>query len=78
LIQDGQVLFIGGLIRERDEKTRKGIPVLVRIPILGPLFGRTVHSRQKSELVTLITPRIVVPGTAVDIRANGMDRIPHP
>ena len=78
LVRDGQVLFIGGLIRDRDEKTRKGIPVLVRIPILGPLFGRTVHSRQKSELITLITPRIVAPGAAVDIHANGMDRLPRP
>jgi type IV pilus assembly protein PilQ len=64
LVRDGQTLFIGGLIRERDEEVRKGVPVLMRIPILGRLFGRTVHSTLRSELVTLITPHILDPGEA--------------
>jgi type II secretory pathway component GspD/PulD (secretin) len=62
LVRDGQTLFIGGLIRERDEEIRKGVPVLMRIPLLGRLFGRTVQTKLRSELVTLITPHIVPPG----------------
>jgi type II secretory pathway component GspD/PulD (secretin) len=62
LIKDGQTLFIGGLIRERSEQIRRGIPLLVRIPLLGMLFGKTSYSTSKSELITLITPRIVQPG----------------
>ena len=55
----GQTIFIGGLIRERDETVRRGIPLLMRLPLLGSLFGRTVHSQERSELITLIRPRIV-------------------
>jgi len=68
LIKDGHTLFIGGLIRERREDVLKGIPLLKRIPVLGALFGRTVHSREKTELVTLITPRIVQPTEQIDYR----------
>ena len=62
LIKDGHTLFIGGLIRERKENIRKGIPLLMRIPVLGALFSKTVQSTEKTELITLITPRILQPG----------------
>lgn len=65
LIKDGHTLLIGGLIRERSEENRQGIPVLRRIPVLGNLFGSTVISKSKSELITLITPRILEPGETV-------------
>ncbi|MFH1843028.1 MAG: secretin N-terminal domain-containing protein [bacterium] len=66
LIKDGQTLLIGGLIRERDELSRKGIPLLMDIPVLGYLFGVTRTSVQKSEVIVLITPRILQPGEVVD------------
>jgi type II secretory pathway component GspD/PulD (secretin) len=66
LIKDGQTLFIGGLIRERNEEIRKGIPFLKSIPYLGALFGRTVISQEKTELITLITPRIINPGDTIE------------
>jgi type IV pilus assembly protein PilQ len=62
LLKDGHTLLIGGLIREREEKTRSGIPILSRIPILGGLFGQTTTGVQRSEVIALITPRIVAPG----------------
>lgn len=65
LIKNGHTLFIGGLIRERDERVRKGIPLLKRIPFLGALFGKTVISHEKTELITLITPRIIEPGDTI-------------
>jgi type II secretory pathway component GspD/PulD (secretin) len=74
LVADGQTLFIGGLIRERDQTTRNGIPLLSRLPVIGALFGRTTHSTQRSELITLIKLRILEPGeklTADDARAFG-------
>jgi type II secretory pathway component GspD/PulD (secretin) len=65
LVKDGETIFIGGLIRERDESSRKGIPLLKDIPLLGALFGRTVMTTQKEEIITLITPRIVKPGETI-------------
>lgn len=72
LVKDGHTLLIGGLIRERDEETRRGIPLLVRIPVLGALFGRTTRVRQTSELVTLITPHILQPGEDLAYRGKGL------
>jgi type II secretory pathway component GspD/PulD (secretin) len=71
LIKDGQTLFIGGLIRERNEQTRKGIPLLMDLPFVGRLFSRTTITKEKSELVTLITPKVVHPGESAD---PGTDR----
>jgi type II secretory pathway component GspD/PulD (secretin) len=59
LVRDGETIFIGGLLRHRDEGSRAGIPVLSRIPLLGYLFGRDTRSFSRSEVVVLITPRIV-------------------
>jgi type II secretory pathway component GspD/PulD (secretin) len=72
LIKDGQTLFIGGLIRERDETVRKGIPILMRLPLIGALFGTTDHTRSKSELIALITPHIVPTGETVPYEGLGM------
>jgi type II secretory pathway component GspD/PulD (secretin) len=66
LVKNGDTLFIGGLIRERTEEIRRGIPLLVRIPLLGALFGKTIHTTIKSELIALITPTIIEPGDGVE------------
>lgn len=66
LVKDGQTLLIGGLLQEREEKSESGIPILRRIPLLGWFFGEHVVEKSKSELITLITPRILQPGESVD------------
>ncbi len=72
LIPDGQTLFIGGLIRERDETIRKGIPGLIHLPVVGALFGRTAHAVRRSEIVVLITPRIVPAGAYAPYTGIGL------
>jgi type II secretory pathway component GspD/PulD (secretin) len=62
LVRDGETVFIGGLIREREETVRQGIPLLMDIPLLGIFFGHTKVARQKSEVVVLLTPHILEPG----------------
>lgn len=59
VVQDGQTIVIGGLIREDDSKARSGIPLLSRIPFLGYLFGNTDDDASRTELVILITPHVV-------------------
>jgi general secretion pathway protein D len=63
LLRD-QTLVLGGLIQNKRTRIRTGIPWLNRIPILGYLFGSVQDTTEKTELVLLITPRVV--GTAVD------------
>jgi general secretion pathway protein D len=59
VLRDNQTLVLGGLIRTRRATTRQGIPWLSKIPILGFLFGATVESVQRTELLLLITPRVI-------------------
>ena len=59
VVKDNQTLVIGGLILETRDGTREGIPVLSKIPILGYLFGSTKSQVRKTELVLLISPRVV-------------------
>lgn len=58
-VRDGETILLGGLIREQSSKGRTGIPVLHQVPVLGNLFGRTNNSAQRTELLVMITPRVV-------------------
>jgi general secretion pathway protein D len=58
-VQSGETVALGGLIREQRNATRTGIPGLRDLPVLGPLFGLTDNSDGRTELLVLITPRIV-------------------
>jgi type II secretory pathway component GspD/PulD (secretin) len=62
LVSHGETVFIGGLIRRREQTNRSFIPILGHIPGLGFLFGRHDTTRSQSELVVLITPYVVQPG----------------
>jgi general secretion pathway protein D len=58
-VQNGETLVLGGLIRENNGNAQGGIPFLHRLPIIGPLFGSTDITMKRTELVILITPRVV-------------------
>ncbi|MCH8004934.1 MAG: hypothetical protein IH888_01735 [Planctomycetes bacterium] len=58
-VRDGQTLVLGGLFRESTTITRRQIPLLGDIPILGALFRGQEDSVDRSEIVFLITPSIV-------------------
>ena len=58
-VQSGQTVLLGGLIQQAEDNTDTGVPGLNRIPVLGRLFGTTNHSRNRTELIVLITPRVV-------------------
>lgn len=58
-IQSGETVTLGGLISDSTERLRSGIPVLSDIPVLGALFGRRVENDVRTELIVLITPRVI-------------------
>ena len=51
--------MLGGLIRTRRATTKQGIPWLSKIPVIGFLFGATVDRIERTELLLLITPRVI-------------------
>ena len=59
LINDGETIVIGGIIKSSNTFTEQGFPVLSKIPILGWLFKSELKSEVKNELLIFITTRIV-------------------
>ena len=55
-------LCLGGLIKQQEGVTDTGIPGLNRIPVIGRLFGSTARNRDRTELIVLITPRVISNG----------------
>jgi len=58
---DGQSFAIGGLIKNNTSTSVKAFPVLGELPVIGALFRSTEFQSDKSELVFVITPRLVKP-----------------
>lgn len=58
-VQSGQTVLLGGLIQQDEGDTNGGVPGLNRIPLLGRLFGQTSRSHNRTELIVLITPRVI-------------------
>ena len=58
-VQSGETIVLGGLINETDTFNQNGIPLLHKLPWIGPLFGETDKKNNKTELVVLITPRVI-------------------
>ncbi len=60
-LHDGQSFAIGGLIKNNTTTNIRAFPVLGELPILGALFRSTEFQTDRSELVFVITPRLVKP-----------------
>ncbi|MBV8779610.1 MAG: type II and III secretion system protein [Alphaproteobacteria bacterium] len=59
VVQDGQTVGMAGLIRDNDSRGNSGIPFLKDIPGIGFLASSQNNSRQRTELLVLITPHVV-------------------
>jgi pilus assembly protein CpaC len=60
-LADGQSFAIGGLIKNNSTANIKAFPVLGELPVLGALFRSTDFQNDKTELVFVVTPRLVKP-----------------
>lgn len=58
-VQSGKTIVLGGLIIENESNAKSGVPGLYRIPVLGKLFGQTEKTSDRTELLVLITPRVI-------------------
>jgi general secretion pathway protein D len=58
-VNSGETIVLGGLMRTQQSETESGVPGLRRIPGLGKLFGATSNEESRTELLVLITPRVV-------------------
>ncbi len=58
-VKDGETIVIGGLTTKQDYNTRRKVPLLGDIPLVGRLFQSKSKTSAETELVILITPRIL-------------------
>ena len=58
-VNSGETIALGGLIRDINDNSVTGVPLLSEIPILGNLFKTTTDAVRRTELLVLLTPRVV-------------------
>ena len=58
-VSNGMSMVIGGLLNSEDGKTVTKIPLLGNIPIIGEFFKHTSRTRDKRELIIIITPHLI-------------------
>lgn len=59
LVKEGTSIVIGGLRKERKADTSKHLPFLGRIPILGNLFSKITKTKERIELMIILTPKLI-------------------
>ncbi len=72
-VPNGNTVVLGGLIINRNSKTKSGIPILSDIPYLGRLFSSTIDNKDRSELMVFIQPSIVRSDRSLDAVQADMD-----
>lgn len=65
-VQSGQSVILGGLIRDETSEVEGGVPFLYNMPVVGALFGETSKKLKRTELVVILTPRVI--GSSRDAR----------
>uniref|UniRef100_UPI0009E8EA61 type II secretion system secretin GspD n=1 Tax=uncultured Acidovorax sp. TaxID=158751 RepID=UPI0009E8EA61 len=58
-VRSGEAVVLGGLIKDNSSSGRSGVPLLSGLPVVGGLFGATTNSSGRTELLVVITPKVV-------------------
>lgn len=59
MCRDNETIIIGGLIREEIDDTHRGVPLVGKMPILGPIFRSRSRNTNRQELLVLLTPHVI-------------------
>lgn len=79
MIKNGETLVIGGLMKDKVVNTKRKVPFLGDIPIVGLLFSKKEKEVEKRNLLIFITPTIIKPGESLnrDVHKEGT-ALPRP
>jgi len=58
-VRSGETLVLGGLIKDSASSGKAGVPLLSSIPVVGALFGRHRNTADRTELLVILTPRVL-------------------
>jgi pilus assembly protein CpaC len=73
-LRDGQSFSIAGLLQSNNQKVQKQLPWVGDIPILGALFRSSSYQKNETELVVIVTPRLVQPNTPSQVASTPLDK----
>ncbi len=59
IVQNGETIIVGGLVKDKNNDNSGGIPIIKNIPLLGKLFEYDNTSKEKTTLVLMLTPYII-------------------
>lgn len=59
-VRDGQTIIIAGLLQKKEKDEVTSVPFLGKIPLLGIFFSKTKQENKKTELIIMLTPKVVV------------------
>ena len=76
-LRDGESFALAGLLRKDFQDTVRQFPILGSLPIIGTLFRSTGFQREETELLMIVTPRLVRPVRAGSLQAP-TDRVKQP
>ncbi len=65
-VRSNQTIVIGGMMKESRTKSKSGLPFLSRLPVFGFLFGKDHDENYKTEMIIVITPRVITDLYEVD------------
>ena len=72
-VPDGETIVIAGLTREDETEIIKEVPLLGSIPLLGWLFRDVTKSKNKSNVLILVSPKVVTDRSAARKLRNDME-----
>jgi general secretion pathway protein D len=58
-VRSNQAVVLGGLIQNTSNEGNTGVPGLYGLPVIGPLFGKRTKDADRTELVVVLTPRVI-------------------
>jgi pilus assembly protein CpaC len=73
-LRDGQSFAIAGLLQTNHTKDDRQIPWIGQVPVLGTLFASASYRKEESDLVIIVTPRLVRPAAPGQKLATPLDQ----
>ena len=76
-LRDGQSFAIAGLLQNRNSQAISQLPWIGSVPVLGSLFRSSSYQQNETDLVIIVTPRLVAPAAPGQVMASPLDsRLP--
>ena len=74
-VRENETIVIAGLLEERESRQQRKVPLLGDLPGVGAMFRGETASRHKTDLVILLTPRVMASARIAEAAAKELERV---